>query len=106
MSPYSTAIADSLSTSPFNWMAAPVVVKEHTRLRNGSLIADLMTAQEKQAAHRESVRIYDKRKRDEERAHTRMASAARRVNPETHWAAPSGFALQAKEIRTELARAV
>lgn len=59
----STSFANS--QNDFNWRRVEPVAQERTRLRNGALIVDLMTAQEKQDAHRASVRAYDKRKRDE-----------------------------------------
>lgn len=104
MSPYSTAVADSLAPNPFEWrrVEKPTVLTPE-QIKDEAHRADMLaryharTAHEKAErsyatrfktpealeAHRAKARIYDKVQREK----AAMVRNAKRVNPESH----SGF---------------
>lgn len=92
---HGTSVADQIAPNGYNAFTAvtPRSTKTFT-----------LTEPKKSGPKTVNHRVIAALRTDEERAHIRMSAAARRVNPESHWAAPSGMALHCKEIRQELAK--
>lgn len=118
---HSTVVADNLPSNVFDWRAKPAI-KSPAELGHEAYKADQLVRYHERKAGIPRDRSYSTRFKTPEaleahkanarawaKANTIKATAARmllnatRVNPETHWAAPSGEALHRKEIRHELA---
>lgn len=93
---HGTSVADQIAPNGYNAFTA--VTPRSTK-------TFMLTAPKKRGPKTVNHRVIAALRTDEERAHIKILAAARRVNPETHWAAPSGEAMHRKEIRTELAMA-
>lgn len=104
MSPYSTAVADSMAPNPFEWRRVEkVVVRTPEQIKDDAHRADMLARYHARTAHEKAERSYATRFKTPEaleahRANSRasdklrrdkatMVRNAMRVNPESH----SGF---------------